>query len=143
MKLLQPPGWAAPKGYANGVAARGTFVAIGGQIGWNAQQAFETDDFVAQARQALANVVAVLAEAGGRPEHLVRLTWYVVDRDEYVASLRALGAAYREVVGRHFPAMTAVEVSALVEPRAKVEIEGTAVVSPGSAGGMPALPGPG
>ena len=128
MKVLQPPGWAAPKGYANGVAARGTFVAIGGQIGWNAQQAFETDDFVAQARQALQNIVAVLAEAGGRPEHLVRLTWYVVDRDEYVASLRALGAAYREVVGRHYPAMTAVEVSALIEPRAKVEIEGTAVV---------------
>ena len=128
MRILQPPGWAPPKGYANGVAARGTFVAIGGQIGWNADQRFESDDFVAQARQALANVVAVLAEAGGRPEHLVRLTWYVVDRDEYVASLRALGAAYREVVGRHYPAMTAVEVSALIEPRAKVEIEGTAIV---------------
>ena len=128
MKLLQPPGWAAPKGYANGVAERGTFVAIGGQIGWNAQQAFETDDFVAQARQALQNIVAVLAEAGGRPEHLVRLTWYVVDRDEYVASLRALGAAYREVVGRHYPAMTAVEVGALIEPRARVEIEATAIV---------------
>jgi len=128
MKLLQPPGWAAPKGYSNGVAARGTFVAIGGQIGWNAQQAFETDDFVAQARQALENVVAVLAEAGGRPEHLVRLTWYVVDRDEYVGALRELGRAYREVVGRHYPAMTAVEVGALVEPRARVEIEATAIV---------------
>jgi enamine deaminase RidA (YjgF/YER057c/UK114 family) len=128
MKILQPPGWAAPKGYANGIAATGTFVAIGGQIGWNAQQAFETDDFVAQARQALANVVAVLAQAGGRPEHIVRMTWYVVDRDEYVASLRALGEAYREVVGRHYPAMTAVEVSALIEPRAKVEIEATAVI---------------
>jgi enamine deaminase RidA (YjgF/YER057c/UK114 family) len=103
MKILQPPGWAAPKGYANGVAARGTFVAIGGQIGWNAQQAFETDDFVAQARQALENVVAVLAEAGGRPEHLVRLTWYVVDRDEYVGALRELGRAYREVLGRPLP----------------------------------------
>jgi enamine deaminase RidA (YjgF/YER057c/UK114 family) len=131
MKLLQPPGWAAPKGYANGVAARGTFVAIGGQIGWNAEQRFESDDFVAQARQALANVVAVLAEAGGRPEHLVRLTWYVVDRDEYVASLRELGAAYREVVGRHYPALTAVEVAALIEPRARVEIEATAIVPEG------------
>ena len=128
MKLLQPPGWAAPKGYSNGVAARGTFVAIGGQIGWNAQQAFETDDFVAQARQALENVVAVLAEAGGRPEHLVHLTWYVVDRDEYVGALRELGRAYREVVGRHYPAMTVVEVGALVEPRARVEIEATAIV---------------
>jgi len=128
MKLLQPPGWAAPKGYANGVAARGTFVAIGGQIGWNAQQAFETDDFVAQARQALENVVAVLAEAGGRPEHLVRLTWYVVDRDEYAGAIRELGRAYRGVVGRHYPAMTAVEVGALIEPRARVEIEATAIV---------------
>ena len=128
MKILQPPGWAAPKGYSNGVAARGTFVAIGGQIGWNAQQAFETDDFVAQARQALENVVAVLAEAGGRPEHLVRLTWYVVDRDEYVGALRELGRAYREVLGRHYPAMTAVEVGALIEPRARVEIEATAIV---------------
>jgi len=128
VKLLQPPGWAAPKGYANGVAARGTFVAIGGQIGWNAQQAFETDDFVAQARQALENVVAVLAQAGGRPEHLVRLTWYVVDRDEYVGALRELGRAYREVLGRHYPAMTAVEVGALIEPRARVEIEATAIV---------------
>ncbi|HEY8244852.1 MAG: RidA family protein [Vicinamibacteria bacterium] len=128
MKILQPPGWAAPKGYANGVAARGTFVAIGGQIGWNAQQAFETDDFVAQARQALENVVAVLAEAGGRPEHLVRLTWYVVDRGEYAGALRELGRAYREVIGRHYPAMTAVEVGALIEPRARVEIEATAIV---------------
>ena len=128
MKILQPPGWAEPKGYANGIAARGTFVAIGGQIGWNAAQEFETDDFVAQARQALANVVAVLAVAGGRPEHIVRMTWYVVDRDEYVASLRELGRAYREVIGRHYPAMTAVEVSALIEPRAKVEIEATAIL---------------
>ena len=128
MRILQPPGWAPPKGYANGVAARGTFVAIGGQIGWNADQRFETDDFVAQARQALANVVAVLAEAGGRPEHLVRLTWYVVDRDEYVGALRDLGRAYREVLGRHYPAMTAIEVTALIEPRARVEIEATAIV---------------
>ena len=131
MRILQPPGWAAPKGYANGVAARGTHVAIGGQIGWNADQRFESDDFVAQARQALANVVAVLAEAGGRPEHLVRMTWYVVDRDEYLHALRELGAAYREIVGRHYPAMTAVEVSALMEARAKVEIEATAIVPDG------------
>ena len=128
MKLLQPPGWAAPKGYSNGVAARGTFVAIGGQIGWNAQQAFETDDFVAQARQALENVVAVLAEAGGRPEHLVRLTWYVLDKQEYLASLREVGAAYREIIGRHYPTMAVVQVSGLVEREAKLEIEATAVI---------------
>jgi len=128
MRTLQPPGWAPPRGYANGIAARGTLVFVGGQVGWNAAQAFDSDDFVAQARQALANVVAVLAEAGARPEHVVRLTWYVVDRDEYVGALRALGAAYREVMGRHYPAMSAVEVSRLVEPRARVEIEATAVI---------------
>ena len=108
MKTLQPAGWAPAKGYANGIAARGTLVFVGGQIGWNAQQRFESDDFVAQARAALANVVAVLREAGAGPEHIARMTWYVVDRDEYVASYKALGAAYREVIGRHFPAMTAV-----------------------------------
>jgi enamine deaminase RidA (YjgF/YER057c/UK114 family) len=128
MKVLQPPGWAPPRGYANGIAARGTLVVVGGQVGWNAAQAFESDDFVSQARQALENVVAVLAQAGARPEHVVRMTWYVVDRDEYVASLRALGAAYRDVMGRHFPTMSAVEVSRLIEPRARVEIEATAVV---------------
>jgi enamine deaminase RidA (YjgF/YER057c/UK114 family) len=128
MRTLQPADWAPPRGYANGIAARGTLVFVGGQVGWNAAQAFDSDDFVAQARQALANVVAVLAEAGARPEHVVRLTWYVVDRDEYVAALRALGAAYREVMGRHYPAMSAVEVSRLVEPRARVEIEATAVI---------------
>ena len=128
MKVLQPKGWTPPRGYANGVAARGTQVFVGGQIGWNAQQQFESDDFVAQARTALRNIVAVLAEAGARPEHLVRLTWYVVDKREYVASYRALGAVYREVVGRHFPAMTAVEVKALIEDRARVEIEATAII---------------
>lgn len=128
MKILQPPGWAPPKGYANGVAARGTFVAVGGQIGWNAQQVFETDDFAAQTRQALENVVAVLAQAGGRPEHLVRMTWYVVDADEYLGALREVGRAYREVIGRHYPAMSAVEVGRLVELRARVEIEATAIV---------------
>jgi enamine deaminase RidA (YjgF/YER057c/UK114 family) len=128
MQLLQPPAWAPPKGYANGIAARGTLVFVGGQIGWNARQQFESDDFVAQARQALLNVVAVLAEANAVPQNIVRMTWYVVDRDEYVASYRSLGDVYREVIGRHFPAMTAVEVSALVEPRARVEIEATAVI---------------
>jgi enamine deaminase RidA (YjgF/YER057c/UK114 family) len=128
MRILQPPEWTPPKGYANGVAARGTTIFVGGQIGWNGQQQFETDDFVGQARQALANIVAVLREGGADPEHIVRMTWYVVDKREYVASYRALGAAYREVVGRHFPAMTAVEVRALIEDRARVEIEVTAVV---------------
>jgi len=128
MKTLQPPGWAPPKGYANGIAARGTIVFVGGQIGWNALQQFESDDFVAQARCALHNVVAVLAEAGARPEHVVRMTWYVVDRREYLAHARELGSAYRDVMGRHYPAMTAVEVSALIEARARVEIEATAVV---------------
>jgi enamine deaminase RidA (YjgF/YER057c/UK114 family) len=128
MRALQPPGWAPAKGYANGVVARGTMVFVGGQVGWNAQQQFESDDFVAQAKAALGNVVAILREAGAGPEHIVRMTWYVVDRREYVASYRALGAAYRAVIGRHFPAMTAVEVSALVEDRARVEIEATAVI---------------
>ncbi|MDL1860642.1 RidA family protein [Betaproteobacteria bacterium PRO7] len=128
MKVLQPPGWAQPKGYANGIAARGTLVFVGGQIGWNGAQQFESDDFVAQAAQALRNVVAVLAEAGGRPEHIARMTWYVLDKREYLASYRALGAVYREIIGRHYPAMTAVEVSALMEDRARVEIEATAVI---------------
>lgn len=128
MQALQPVGWAPAKGYANGIVARGATVYVGGQIGWNAQQQFESDDFVAQARQALANIVAVLREAGAGPEHIVRMTWYVVDRREYVASYRALGAAYRDVIGRHFPAMTAVEVKALIEDRARVEIEATAVI---------------
>lgn len=128
MKILQPPGWAPPKGYANGIAARGTTVFVGGQIGWNGRQQFESDDFVGQARQALRNVLAILAEAGAGPEHITRMNWYVTDKREYVASYRALGAAYREVIGRHFPAMTAVQVTALIEDRAKVEIEVTAVV---------------
>ena len=128
MHILQPPGWVPPKGYANGIAARGKTVFVGGQIGWNGQQQFESDDFVTQARQALRNVLAILAEAGAGPEHITRMTWYVTDKREYVASYRALGAAYREVIGRHFPAMTAVQVLALIEDRAKVEIEATAVV---------------
>lgn len=127
-QLLQPPGWTAPKGYANGIATRGTLVFVGGQIGWNASQHFESDDFIAQTAQALRNVVAVLTEAGASPEHMVRMTWYIVDRVEYNARLPELGAAYRDVMGRNFPAMSCVEVSALVEARAKVEIEVTAVV---------------
>ena len=128
LRVLPPAGWAPPTGYANGVAARGTTIFVGGQIGWNARQQFESDGFVEQARQALANVVAVLREAGAGPEHVTRMTWYVVDRAEYVASAKALGAAYREVMGRHYPAMTAVTVSALMEERARVEIEVTAVL---------------
>lgn len=128
MKLLQPPGWATPRGYANGIAARGTMVFVGGQIGWNAQQQFETDDFIAQTAQALRNVAAVLREAGAGPEHMVRMTWYVVNREEYVARLKELGEAYRGVMGRSFPAMTCVEVGALMEDRARVEIEVTAVI---------------
>lgn len=132
MQILQPPDWVPPRGYANGMLAElrqgSRLVFIGGQIGWNAAQQFESDDFAEQTRQALANIVAVLAQGGGRPEHIARLTWYVTDRDEYVASYPRIGAHYREIIGRHFPAMTAVQVAALVEPRAKVEIEATAVI---------------
>lgn len=128
MQILQPPGWARPKGYANGVAASGRLVCVSGMIGWDAQGVFHSDDFVAQTRQALANIVEVLAEAGARPEHIVRMTWYVVDRAEYLAAQREIGAAYRDIIGRHYPAMTAVAVTALMEERARVEIEVTAVV---------------
>ncbi len=128
IKHLQPPGWAAPKGYANGIVARGTHVYVGGQIGWNAAQVFESDDFIAQTRQALLNVRDVLTCAEAAPQHMVRMTWYVTDRLEYNARLRELGEVYREVMGRNFPAMTCVEVSGLMEARAKVEIEVTAVV---------------
>ncbi|WP_372656788.1 RidA family protein [Hydrogenophaga sp.] len=128
MQFLHPPGWAAPKGYANGVAARGTQIFVGGQIGWNAQQVFDSDDFIEQTRQTLLNVRAVLACAGAGPEHMVRMTWYVTDRVEYNARLRELGEAYREVMGKHFPAMTCVQVSGLMEARARVEIEVTAVL---------------
>jgi enamine deaminase RidA (YjgF/YER057c/UK114 family) len=129
MKLLQPAEWLAPKGYANGIAARGTWVFVGGQIGWNAEQRFETDDFIEQTRQALKNIVAVLREGNAGPQHMVRMTWYIVDRDEYSTRLKELGAVYREVIGRHFPTMSCVEVSRLVEVRAKVEIEVTAVIA--------------
>lgn len=128
IKKLQPPGWAEPKGYANGILARGALLFVGGQIGWNAQQQFESDDFIAQTRQALLNIAAVLKAGGAGPEHMVRMTWYVVDRVEYVARLKELGVVYREVMGKNFPAMTCVEVAALVEDRAQVEIEVTAAV---------------
>ena len=134
MNILQPPDWLPPKGYSNGIMAEMTagsrLVFVGGQIGWNGQQQFETDDFAGQVRQALENIAAVLREAGGGPEHMVRMTWYVKDKREYVASYPAIGKHYREVMGRNFPAMTAVEVADLVEDRAKVEIEVTAVIPP-------------
>ena len=127
-RILQPAGWAKPKGYANGVEATGRMIFVAGQIGWNADKRFTARDFVGQARQAMENVVAVLAEADARPDHLVRLTWYVVDMDEYDACQRALGVAYMAVFGRVYPAMTLVQVARLAEPDARLEIEATAVV---------------
>ena len=128
MKALQPPGWPRPKGYANGVTAQGRLVFVAGQVGWGPDERFASAHFVHQVRQALANIVAVLREAGAGPEHVTRLTWYVVDKREYLASLPELGRAYRATMGAHFPAMTAVEVKGLVEEGARVEIEATAVV---------------
>lgn len=125
---LHPKTWKPAIGYANGVLAKGRMVFTGGLIGWNADAEFETDDFAGQVEQALRNIVAVLAEAGAGPEHLVRMTWYVTDKQEYLGALRQIGAAYREVIGRHYPAMALVQVVALVEDRAKVEIEATAVI---------------
>ena len=129
-KVLQPAGWAIPKGYANGVAVQGLQVYVAGQIGWNAASQFESDDLVAQVRQALMNVRAVLAEAGAEPAHIVRMTWYLTDKREYLSRVREIGAAFREVIGHYAIAMTAVQVVALIEDRAKVEIEVTAVVPP-------------
>ncbi len=128
MKVLQPPGWAAPRGYVNGVAARGTCVFVAGQIGWNAQNQFDSDDLVQQVRQALLNVRAVLFEAGATPQHITRMTWYLTDKRSYLARAREIGAVYREVIGSYTVAMSAVQVAALVEDRAQVEIEVTAVV---------------
>lgn len=127
-EILQPPGWLRPKGYANGIATEGRLVFVGGQIGWDHECKFRTQEFAGQVRQALQNVVAVLAVAGARPEHIVRMTWYVTSKREYVSSYKAIGLAYREVIGRHYPAMSAIEVSALIEDDAKVEIEATAVI---------------
>lgn len=127
-QVLQPPGWSRPRGYSNGLAARGRLVFVAGQVGWDEHERFEATDLPGQVRRALRNIVAVLAEAGARPEHIVRMTWYLADREEYRASLGEIGLAYREVIGRHFPVMTAVQVAGFVEDGAKVEIEATAVV---------------
>ena len=127
-ETLQPARWRRPRGYANGVAAEGRQIFISGQIGWNAEEQIVSDELAAQVRQALANVVEVLSCADAKPEHLVRLTWYVTSREEYYASIEGIGAAYRDVIGRHFPAMSVVVVAGLLEPRAKVEIEATAVL---------------
>jgi enamine deaminase RidA (YjgF/YER057c/UK114 family) len=131
MKILQPPGWAKPKGFSNGIAASGRLVFIAGQIGWTGEGKWEARDFAGQFRQTIKNTLAVLAEAGGRPEHIVRMTWYVVDKREYLGAIKEIGAAYRELIGRHYPTMAVVQVSALVEDAAKLEIETTAVVPDG------------
>jgi enamine deaminase RidA (YjgF/YER057c/UK114 family) len=130
-RILQPRGWSTPRGYANGVAASGTTIFVAGQIGWNVRCEFETDDLVGQVKQALANVNAVLAEAGAGPEHITRMTWYLTDKGEYLARRREIGAAFRQLIGGYHAAMSAVQVSALIEDRAKVEIEVTAVVETG------------
>jgi len=130
MKVLQPPGWKPPRGYVNGVAAAGTQVFVAGQIGWNALCEFESDDLVEQVRQALHNVVAVLAQAGASPQHICRMTWYLSDKREYLLRAREIGAVYREVIGSYTVAMSAVQVAALIEDRAQVEIEVTAVLPP-------------
>ncbi len=127
-ETLQPPAWPKPKGYSNGIAARGRMVFVGGQIGWDESEELVSDDLAAQVKQTLLNTVAVLKEAGAGPEHIARMTWYVVDKHEYLGALREIGAAYREVIGKNFPAMALVQVVALVEDRAKVEIETTAVI---------------
>ena len=126
--ILQPEGWAKPIGYANGMAATGRMVFVGGQVGWNANCEFESDDFSEQVRQTLKNVVAILAEGGAEPKHITSMTWYFTDKKEYLANLKGIGQAYREIIGRHFPAMAAMQVVALVEDRAKVEIQATAVI---------------
>jgi enamine deaminase RidA (YjgF/YER057c/UK114 family) len=128
LRTLQPEGWARPSGYSNGVSARGRLIAVAGQIGWNAQARIESDDLVAQIAQALKNVVAVLACDGAGPEHVTNLIWYFTNKREYIARLGEIGPVYREIMGRNFPAMTAIEVSGLVEDAAKVEIQATAVV---------------
>ena len=127
-KIIQPEGWDKPKGYANGIEARGRQIFVGGQIGWNAQCKFESTDLVRQIRQALQNCVEVVRAAGGGPEHIVRMTWYLEDKKEYVARLKEIGEVYREVVGRNYPAMSAIQIADLVEDEAKVEIEVTAVI---------------
>jgi enamine deaminase RidA (YjgF/YER057c/UK114 family) len=128
MKILQPPGWAKPRGFSNGISASGNFVFIAGQIGWTGQGLWEAKDFAGQFRQTLENTLAVLAEAGGKPEHIVRMTWYITDKKEYLGAIKEVGAAYRELIGKHYPAMAVVQVVALMEDEAKVEIETTAAI---------------
>ena len=128
MKILQPPGWPRPKGYSNGIAARGTMVFVAGQVGWDVDEKFRSADLAGQVRQTLSNIVAILAEAGAKPEHIVRMTWYLGDKDEYNASLKGIGDAYRDIIGRVFPVMTAIQIAGFVEHGAKVEIEATAVI---------------
>ena len=128
MQILQPPGWARAKGFSNGIAAQGTLVFIAGQVGWTGQAQWKERSFAGQFRQALLNVITVLKEAQGKPEHIVRLTWYVLDRQEYLASLTEVGAAYRSLMGKHYPTMAVVQVSGLVEDEARLEIEATAVI---------------
>jgi enamine deaminase RidA (YjgF/YER057c/UK114 family) len=128
MQVLQPPGWARAKGFSNGIAASGRLVFIAGQIGWTGEGKWVARDFAGQFRQTLQNILDVLKEAQGRPEHIVRLTWYVLDKQEYLAALKDVGAAYRELMGRHFPTMAVVQVSGLIEPEARLEIEATAVI---------------
>ena len=128
MDILHPPGWARPKGYSNGIAASGRMVFVSGMIGWDAQERFQAEDLPGQVRQALLNIVAVLEQGGARPEHIVRMTWYLRDKRAYMAAWREIGAAYREIIGKHYPAMSAVQVSDLIEDAALVEIEVTAVV---------------
>lgn len=130
IQILQPAGWAAPRGYSNGIAARGRTVVVGGQIGWDSQCRFHSSDFAEQARQALQNIVDVLAEAGGKPEHIVRMTWYVVEKADYLTALRETGAIWRDLIGPHYPAMAVVVVKGLIEDAARIEIETTAVVGP-------------
>jgi enamine deaminase RidA (YjgF/YER057c/UK114 family) len=128
MKILQPPSWARPRGFSNGVAARGKIIFVSGTVGWDREGKFVSNEFVGQAQQALKNIVEILAEAKAKPEHITRMTWYVTDKKEYLAASKELGAAYREIIGAYYPAMTAVQVTALIEDQAKVEIEVTAVV---------------
>ena len=128
MQILQPPGWPRPKGFSHGISCKGRFVLIAGQVGWTPQGEWKETGFAGQFRQTLENILAVLKEANGRPEHIVRLTWYVLDKHEYLSSLREVGTAYRELMGRHYPTMAVVQVGALVEDAARLEIEATAVV---------------
>ena len=132
MQILQPPGWAKPKGFSNGVAATGKMVFVAGQVGWTGESRWEAKDFAGQFRQTLQNTLAVLAQAGAKPEHIVRMTWYVTDKKEYLDAIKEVGAAYRELIGRNYPAMAVVQVVALIEDEAKVEIETTAVVPEGN-----------